>query len=116
SASVQVEYVGEAPLEGDDTRMLVASYNGPSDFGGSRGNVQVASAESNRSLVGMTTNFIGGLFSYADAEQADAGIGTAHAAVNAMASQAPDLQAWAASVDADTRAFKLGLGIYGNQD
>src|SRR5690606_8345724 len=59
---------------------------------------------------------IGGLFSYANAEQADAGIGTAHAAVNAMASQAPDLQAWAASVDADTRAFKLGLGIYGNQD
>lgn len=118
SASVQVEYVGQAPLEGDDTRMLVASYSGPADFGGSRGNVQVASAESNRSLVGMTTNFISGLFGYADTtpQQVDAGIGTAHAAVNAMASQSPDLQAWVASVDADTRAFKLGLGIFSNTE
>lgn len=118
SASVAVEYVGQAPLEGDDTRTLVASYNGPADFGGGRGNVQVASAESNRSLVGMTTNFISGLFGYADStpEQVDAGIGTAHAAVNAMASQSPDLQAWAASVDADSRAIKLGLGIFANQD
>jgi len=32
SANVRVEYVGQAPLEGDDTRMLVASYNGPADF------------------------------------------------------------------------------------
>ncbi|MCW5722888.1 MAG: septal ring lytic transglycosylase RlpA family protein [Devosia sp.] len=118
SASVQVEYVGQAPLEGDDTRMLVASYNGPSDFGGRGSNVQIAYAESDRSLVGMTTNFFSGLFSYADTtpEQVDAGIGTAHAAVNAMATQAPDLQAWAQSIDADSRQFKIGLGIFSNQD
>jgi len=116
SASVKVEYVGQAPLEGDDTRMLVASYAGPADFG--RGNIQVASSESNRSLVGMTTNFISGLFSYADTtpQQVDAGIGTAHAAVNAMASQSPELQAWAQSVDAGARHVKIGLGIYADPE
>jgi rare lipoprotein A len=112
SANVKVEYAGQAPLEGDDTRMLVASYQGPADYG--PGRTQYASAgESNRSLVGMTTNFISGLFSYADTpQQADAAIGTAHAAANAMASGSGELAAWAASVDADNRAIRLGLGVY----
>lgn len=114
SANVSVEYVGQAPLEGDDTRMLVASYNGPANF--DTGNVLVASAESNRSLVGITTNFFNGLFSYADAtpQSVDAGIGTAFEAVNSMASGTPDLQAWAKSVDADSRAFRMGLGTFAN--
>src|SRR5690606_36124930 len=57
SANVAVEYVGPAPLEGDDTRTLVASYSGPQDY--NTGGIQVASAGSSagdRSLVGMTTN------------------------------------------------------------
>ncbi|MGV3575050.1 MAG: septal ring lytic transglycosylase RlpA family protein [Devosia sp.] len=114
SANVQVQYVGAAPLEGDDTRTLMASYSGPQDF--DTGNIRVASAESNRSLVGMTTNFFNGLFSYADStpQEVDAGIGTAFAAVNSMAAGTPDLQAWAKSVDADSRAFKLGLGTFSN--
>lgn len=115
SASVHVEYVGQAPLEGDDTRMLVASYNGPADY--DSGPIRVASSgggQSNRSLVGMTTNFISGLFSYADTTplEADAAIGSAHAAANAMAAGNADLAAWAASVDADGRAIRMGLGIY----
>ena len=114
SANVHVEYVGQAPLEGDDTRMLVASYNGPADY--DSGPIRVASSggQSSRSLVGMTTNFITGLFSYADStpQEADAAIGSAHAAVNAMASGNADLAAWAASVDADNRSVNLGLGIY----
>ncbi|KRA99633.1 hypothetical protein ASD83_03730 [Devosia sp. Root685] len=115
SANVQVQYVGAAPLEGDDTRTLMASYSGPNDF--DTGNIRVASAESNRSLVGMTTNFFNGLFSYADAtpQSVDAGIGSAFAAVNSMAAGTPDLQAWAKSVDADSRAVKLGLGTFANQ-
>ncbi|MNL53208.1 hypothetical protein D3C87_1764380 [compost metagenome] len=32
-----------------------------------------------------------------------------------MAAGSPDLQAWAKSVDADSRAFKLGLGVFSNQ-
>jgi rare lipoprotein A len=111
SANVQVEYAGQAPLNGDDTRMLMASYNGPADFNPGRTQFASAGGQSNRSLVGMTTNFISGLFSYAEApEQADAAITSAHAAVNAMGQG--DLAAWAASVDADSRAVRLGLGVF----
>lgn len=113
SANVSVEYVGAAPLEGDDTRMLVASYDGPADY--DAGPVRVASAsQSNRSLVGMTTNFITNLFSYAETtpEAVDANIATAHAAVTAMALQPSALSEWAESVDVDARAVRMELGVY----
>jgi len=114
STSVHVEYVGQAPLEGDDTRMLVASYNGPADY--DSGPVRVASSggQSNRSLVGMTTNFFNGLFSYADStpQEMDAAIGSAHAAANAMASGNAALADWAGSVDADNRDIQLALGVF----
>ncbi|WP_461382726.1 septal ring lytic transglycosylase RlpA family protein [Devosia indica] len=114
STSVHVEYVGQAPLEGDDTRMLIASYNGPADY--DSGPVRVASSggQSNRSLVGMTTNFISGLFSYAEAspDELDAAVGSAHAAANAMASGNAELADWAGSVDADARKIHLALGIF----
>ncbi|MHA6299150.1 septal ring lytic transglycosylase RlpA family protein [Devosia sp. CAU 1758] len=115
STSVHVQYVGQAPLEGDDTRMLVASYSGPADY--DTGPIRVASSggsQSNRSLVGMTTNFISGLFSYADttALEADAAIGSAHEAANAMAGGNAGLAAWANSVDADSRAITLALGVF----
>lgn len=118
SAQVDVQYVGPAPLEGDDTRMLVASYNGPAINNSSSGNTRMASA-GDHTLVGMTANFFGGLFSYADTtpEAQDAAIGTAFAAVNAVAATpAPDLQAWAQSVDADSRHIKLGLGVFTSRD
>ena len=112
SANVAVEYVGEAPLNGDDTRTLVASYNGPA-YDTGRTSVASAGSQSDRSLVGMTTNFFNGLFSYADtAQEADIAIGSAHAAANAMASGNADLAAWAASVDADNRQVHIALGIY----
>lgn len=113
STNVQVQYVGQAPLEGDDTRMLVASYSGPANS--DSGPIRVASSgESNRSLAGMTANFLTGLFSYADTTpaEADAAIGSAHAAVTAMASGNADLAAWAASVDADSRAITMALGVF----
>ena len=114
STSVQVDYVGQAPLEGDDTRMLMASYNGPTDY--DSGPIRVASSggQSNRSLVGMTTNFINGLFSYADAspQELDAAVGSAHAAANAMANGNAALADWASSVDADSREIRLALGIF----
>ncbi len=111
SANVTVEYVGEAPLNGDDTRVLMASYTGPA-YDTGRTSVASAGGESNRSLVGMTTNFISGLFSYADATQADAAIGSAHAAANAMASGNAELTDWVALIDADSRQVNIGLGIY----
>jgi rare lipoprotein A len=116
STNVDVQYVGPAPLEGDDTRMLVASYSGPNDY--DTGNVRVASAGGNRSLVGITTDFFGSLFSYADAtpQSVDANIGSAFEAVNSMASGSPDLAAWAQSVDADNRKIHMSLGVFSNYD
>ncbi len=93
--------------------MLVASYDGPADY--DAGPVRVASAsQSNRSLVGMTTNFITNLLSYAETtpEAVDANIATAHAAVTAMALQPSALSEWAESVDVDARAVRMELGVY----
>lgn len=111
-AQIQAEYVGPAPLEGDDTRMLVASYSGPADFGG--GNTQFAQTDNVNSVVDIAGNFFGSLFSYADAtpEEQDAAIGTAHAAVNAMATRAGALDDWIEAVDIDARNIRLGLGIF----
>lgn len=109
---IKAEYVGPAPLEGDDTRMLMASYNGPADFGG---NVRVA--DNTNSLADIAGNFFGGLFSYADTtpQEQDAAIGTAHAAANAMATRTGALDEWVQSIDADARSIKLSLGIFADQ-
>ena len=108
SASIQVDYVGPAPLEGDDTRTLVASYNGPSNF--DTGNTQVASADSGRSLVGMTSNFLNGLFSYAEPSSPQAGAvsGSAQAAADAMASNSALLTPPGAAEG----AVHIGLGVH----
>jgi len=114
--TIKAEYVGPAPLEGDDTRMLVASYSGPADFGGST--TRMASADTTNSLADITGSFLSGLFSYADttAEEQDVAIGSAFAAVNAMASQSPALNDWVESVDEEARAIKLGLGVFSDQN
>lgn len=115
STDVAVEYVGPAPLEGDDTRMLLATYSGPPVQVQDSGATRVASAGS-RSLVGMTTNFITGLFSYADTtpQEQNAAIGSAHAAANAMAGEAPDLAAAMRTFDADSRDVDVPLGVFAN--
>ncbi|MGV8830649.1 MAG: septal ring lytic transglycosylase RlpA family protein [Devosia sp.] len=116
-AQIKAEYVGPAPLEGDDTRMLMASYSGPSNFGGSD-NTRYASADTTNSLADIAGNFIGGLFSYADTTplEQDAAIGSAHAAVTAMATRSTGLDAWVQSVDVDARNIKLGLGVFADHD
>ena len=113
--NIRAEYVGPAPLEGDDTRMLVASYSGPADFGG--GNTQFAQADNTNSLADIAGNFFGNLFSYADTtpEEQEAAIGSAHDAVNAMASRTTSLDDWVQSVDMDARNIRLGLGIFADQ-
>ena len=113
---IKAEYVGPAPLEGDDTRMLVASYSGPADFG--NGATRTAYADNTNSLADIAGNFFGGLFSYADTtpQAQDAAIGSAHAAVNAMASQTGALDSWVQAVDADARSVRMSLGIYADQN
>ena len=105
--NIQVEYVGPAPLEGDDTRVLLASAQLP------------AGAEQGTTRLAMNTdqrpNLLGGLvdmFGYADTGTADQAINGAHAAANAMATRSTTLQPWVATVDEDKRAIKLELGIF----
>jgi len=107
STAVTVEYVGRAPLEGDDTRTLLASYNGPPVQGG--GSTRVASSGT---VVGMAQDFIGGLFSYADQQAADTTITAAHAATEALAAGDPALAAWVQSIDEDARDVDVALGVY----
>lgn len=113
STQIKAEYVGPAPLEGDDTRQLVASYSGPAY----QSETQFAYND-NKSLADMAGNFFGSLFSYADTtpQQADANIGTAFAAVNAVGTQSPDLFDWAQSVSADERNVDITLGSFTSYD
>jgi peptidoglycan lytic transglycosylase len=134
TAHVRVQYVGLAPLNGDDTRMLLASLNAPSRFERRRaGNpVQVASAgdevepmpvrpahsaplASMPPVVPMppaASEVPVNLLSYADTPASGRMIENAIAATEAMASRARGLDAWRNSMDEDGRAIKLELGAF----
>ncbi|WP_244606506.1 septal ring lytic transglycosylase RlpA family protein [Arsenicitalea aurantiaca] len=116
STNVHVAYVGPAPLEGDDTRMLLASVSGPPLP--QQGNTRVASSGGGRptSLVGMASDFIGGMFGYADPAEGARAISAAHAAAEAMATRPNALDAWAETIDEDARAIRLSLGAFANRD
>ncbi|MFD1944014.1 septal ring lytic transglycosylase RlpA family protein [Paradevosia shaoguanensis] len=164
SANIQVNYVGPAPLQGDDTRVLLASLN--SSTVQEQGNTRLAMVEPQQTrpavqqvaqaapapqppaamqgdAVQVVTSFGGhtevesyqrskgtysakdlaadfmGLFSYADtgmtAQSENDAILNAHDAVNAMATRSPALRDWAATVDQDSRAIKLQIGIFADQ-
>lgn len=129
SANVQVAYVSPAPLNGDDTRMLMASVNRPSPIeqgdtrfamldtpSGNHGSSSSSHPSSRDPLSGGMLGAITGLFSYAyaDAETENQAVLDAHDAVNAMATRAGALDDWVASVDDDKRAIKLQLGVFDN--
>ncbi len=97
---IQVEYVGPAPLNGDDTRMLLASVESPTRL--DEHATRLAQAE--------PTGIFDTLFGYA--ESSNETIDGAIAAATAMANGAPELQAWAATVDEDQRRLKLQLGVF----
>lgn len=130
TARVRVKYVGRAPLNGDDTRMLMASLNAPSrvEQKGSNAPVQVASAgdevepmparQSEKGLAPMpdiASRVPTNLMSYADTPQASRMIDGAIAATEAMASRARGLETWRNSIDADRRAIDLELGAFSDE-
>jgi rare lipoprotein A len=133
TANVKVQYVGPAPLNGDDTRFLMASL----DQNGSsrsydmpdRPQIALASVEPQQirplippqraakpmfagARMSQVMSSVNSLFSYAEARQEDADINSAHAAVDAMAARVPDLADWRASMDEDARAVRIELGTY----
>lgn len=134
SASVEVRYVGPAPLNGDDSKMLMASVNrltaleagetrlamldeGP-DSGILAGNdVAVSGGRINfgdyqKSRGGYSgkdlVDDVFGLFSYAG----DDPVTAAHAAANAMASRNAGLQDWVSRVDEDALRIRLQIGVF----
>ncbi len=128
--NIQVQYIGPAPLQGDDTRMLLASVDKltrleqqttrlamndtPTQVGVTDGRInfadynQQASTEERPNLLGGIID----LFGYADSGAADQDINSAHAAANAMATRSGNLKAWVETVDEDKRAIRLELGVF----
>jgi rare lipoprotein A len=129
---IQVQYIGPAPLNGDDTRMLLASVDRLTNME-MQGNTRLAMADPAKP-VGISGgrlsfgdfggaqpaadrpdvlgDFMENLFGYAESGEATADINSAHAAVNAMATRADALEPWVATVDEDKRAIKLELGVF----
>jgi rare lipoprotein A len=121
SAQVKVAYVGPAPLEGDDSRMLMASLNAatPAEQGSTRialadapqpmPAISAAPRDRNPLSGGLIGNLITSLLGYsATTENVNAAVDAA----NAMATRAPALEDWQASVDEDARAIRLELGTF----
>jgi rare lipoprotein A len=140
TGEIQVQYVGPAPLEGDDSRMLLASLNRTTSLE-QQAEVRVAAAApvvapvpATRPAEGERINFAdytsagsgtlgaftaanpAGLplapFGYVEAEKAEREITGAHAAVDAVAARADALDDWRATVDDDARAVHLELGTF----
>lgn len=126
TGEVQVEYVGPAPLNGDDTRMLMASLNSETrlekqmnrsngvTFPTGNSDIRVADSGpySAADAVGDMIEGITGLFSYADRQPVETDIDSAFVAVNAMATRSPDLKDWVAAVDEESRDIRLELGTF----
>jgi rare lipoprotein A len=121
SASVEVRYVGPAPLNADDNKMLMASLNRETRFEQQSQTTMIAMADTPRAPVphsGPTSRdpLSGGLigdiinmFGYAEANDA---VNGAVAATEAMAVGDPALEEWRQSVDADALKVHVLLGIF----
>jgi len=124
SAQVQIAYAGPAPLNGDDSRMLMASLRTNQSPLAQPDEIRVASADVPRAhspaptsrdpLSGGLVGDIVGLFGYAEGP-ANKEINGAIDAANAMATRAPALDDWKAAVDEDSRKIELGLGTFTDQ-
>ena len=124
SAQIEIRYVGPAPLNTDDNRMLMASLNTTTRME-EQGDTRVAMLDtpptpavhsgptSRDPLSGGLIGDIIGLFGYA--ETGDATVNGAIDAANAMATRAGALEDWKNSVDDDARAIKLELGVFADQ-
>ena len=103
TARVRVTYIGPAPVEGDDSRYLLASINRPAIAPSSPPSGQPANGQQGRtpSIISRQNGGIFGavvsLFSYAGPQQGELMISNAHEAANAAAALAgsrPELAAW----------------------
>lgn len=123
-ASVRVQYVGPAPLEGDDTRVLLASLNAPSTLeNGGTPNIAYSNTPSSSSprsepaLTTITRLFTNPLsiFAYADGQPAKDPVNAAFAATEAVAAGA-ELTAWQREVDVDARKISVDVGTFADPE
>lgn len=104
TARVHVEYVGPAPLEGDDTRALLASYAGPGVQSGT-GAVLIAST--------TRRGLFGGLLSYAESGEAD--VTRLDPALAAATAQAEGVIDWHLYDGADS-LLNVSLGVFADPE
>lgn len=124
SANVEVRYVGPAPLNTDDNKMLMASLNRETRIEQQGATTMIAMADtapapvphsgptSRDPLSGGLIGDIINMFGYAEANDA---VNGAVAATEAMAGSDPALEAWRQSVDADALKVHAVLGIFSDQ-
>lgn len=133
TAKVRVQYVSSAPLNGDDTRYLMASVTQGSSYAVPDNGVRYASLGSDTprppvrpiplaapsrlrpSLAnGELSSVLASVntLSYAESQEAGAEVTGAHAAVDAMAASLPNLKDWVDTNDADALAVRLDLGTF----
>jgi rare lipoprotein A len=117
TARVEVSYAGPAPLDGDDSRMLMASLDTVPAV--DQGETRIAAADVPKPLPALPARdrdplkggLIGQLITslgYTDGPNVNAAV----AAAAAMASRATALQPWKAEVDDDARRIDLQLGVF----
>lgn len=123
SANVEVRYIGPAPLNGDDNKMLVASLNRETRIEQQGATTMIAMADtapvprsgpaSRDPLSGGLIGDIINLFGYSDT---NASVNGAIAATEAMASGNPALEEWRLAVDADALKLNVLLGIFNDPE
>ncbi len=119
TARVRVQYVGNAPLEGDDSRYLIASINSPNATvptggGFNQGPSVLANQRPSpisREAGGLLGSVVS-LFSYADTQAGGVVINQAFAATEAMAQNPGDLETWRLANDLDARDVDISVGIF----
>jgi rare lipoprotein A len=112
SAEIEIRYVGPAPLNGDDNRMLMASIDSPTRIE-QQGDTRLAMNDTGpTSRDPLSGGLIGDIISQFSYAQSNAAVNGAIDAATAMATQAPELDAWKASVDEDARAIVIPIGVF----
>ena len=118
TARIKIAYVGPAPLEGDDSKMLMASFSTTTPAPVAP-QIMVAEVQpspqptgpQNRNPLqgGLVGKLITSLLGYTDT---DTNVNAAVAAATEMATRTPALDDWKASVDDDARKIQFQLGIF----
>lgn len=121
-AQVRVQYVGQAPLEGDDTAHLMASLNGPDPTKLRTTSRTVRTASTRRQgdpggLVGAamraTRDGLAAIgLSYAEQNAPSININAAFDAIETMAPQSASLSDWQKANDANARDVNIAIGVF----